>query len=998
MKKILLLIITAVFCAGASLHAQERTVSGQVTDAGDGMPIPGVNVVETGTSNGTITDIDGRFTLSVGANATLAFSYIGYVKQDVAVGTRTSINVSLAPDLTQLSEVVVVGYGTQERKEITSAVASISEENFNRGNVTDPGQLIQGKVAGLSIVRPGGDPNAGFSIRLRGLSTFGANTQPLIVLDGVVGASLDNVDPNDIETIDILKDASAAAIYGTRGSSGVILVTTKSGKMGVPTSSLEYNGFVTFDQVANRMQVLNAEQYVANGGTDFGSQTDWFEELTRPAIGHTHNLAMSGSSQNTSYRVSLNYRDNQGVVEGVDNQRINTRLSVNHRALDGKLRLSVNAAFNNRNQNAINNEAFRYATIYNPTAPVFEPEGPSRYGGFFQRDLFDFFNPVALAQQQSFQQERKSLLTSFRADYDILDNLVIAVSYSQDRNTGMNAGYWSKFDPARGFGGGGIANRTAYNNLNELMEATLNWSFEPMDKLDATLLVGGAVQRNHNDEFGVEVRQFLFDDLGFDGLQFGAIREGANTFAFSNRLKDVLNSGFARLNLNYDNTYFFSASARYEEYSGFGPENRGGFFPAASFGVDITQLADLGPFDNLKFRASFGVTGNLPPNPLLGIARFGTGNRIDLDGDPLTRNDIFVEPRQLNDPNPTLQWETKTEYNIGFDYSVFNGRITGSMDYYTRNIDNLLFGVSLPAGAPNPFSADAPNNVAGFAWANIGELQNAGFEFLANVNGLQFGQINWTPSLNFTIYQRTQLKTLQVGDLGFSEIRLSTPGSPGQNNNQIIRNREGENIGNMYGPELAGIDENGLYVFRGADGTLSGDPGSPEDWGVIGNGLPTWEFGFNNTFQYKNWDLNFFIRGTFGHDLYNSYRGFYENRDPASNTWNSVVTSLTNPNIVSTPTFSDFYVEDASFVRFDNASIGYNFNVLNSKVFSRVRAYGAVQNLWTITNYTGVDPEVRYTDTVLEDGFQTGLAPGLERRSTFFTVTQLTFGVNASFK
>jgi TonB-dependent starch-binding outer membrane protein SusC len=977
--------------------AQERRVTGRVTASDDGGPLPGVNIQEKGTTNGTVSDAQGNFSISVGANATLVFSFIGYTPQEIVVGNQSNINVILDTDVVSLSEVVVVGYGVQDRKEITSAVSSISSEDFNRGNVTNPGQLIQGKVAGLSIVRAGGDPNQGYTIRLRGLSTFGANTEPLIVLDGVVGASLDNVDPNDIETIDVLKDGSAAAIYGARGSSGVILVTTKSGKSGRGAyTNVDYNGFVTVDQVANTITVLSPEEYVSRGGQDFGNRTNWFDELTQVGTSQTHNLSIAGASGTTTYRASVNYRDNQGIVKGVDFQRLNTRLSVGHEAMDGRLRLNANLAHNNRDQESINMGAFRYAVIYNPTAPIFEDTpAAEQWGGYFQRGLFDFYNPVALANQQTFQGNRKNTLTNYRVDYDIIDNLTVGINYALDLENGMDGAYWSKKDIQTGAGGNGIARRTTYDNYNRLFEGTLKYSTRIGENLNADFLLGAASQVREFQGFGVQVRNFLFDETKFDNIAFGSIRVGNNTDAYSYRSRDVLVSNFGRVNLNYDNTYFLSASVRSESFSGFGEDQKTGFFPAVSAGVQLTELFDLGPVSSLKLRGSFGITGNLPPSADLALATFRPGPRIDFDGDPLTPDDTFVSLVQARDPNPTLKWETKTEINVGVDYALFGGRITGSMEYYTRNIDDLLYGVQLPSGAPNPFSNLAPSNVAGFAWANVGSLQAAGFEFLAAYNNINIGPVSWTPTFNFTVYKRPVIQELGVGSINIPEIRLSTPGSPGQNNNAIIRNKPGETLGNMYGPVLSGIGEDGSYIFPDrfydSDGALD-----PETFEVVGNGLPDGEFGFNNTFVYGNWDLNFFLRGVFGHNLYNSYRGFYENRDNASNTWNSVVTDKT-PVVTSTPTFSSLYVEDASFIRLDNASIGYNLSN-TGKAFSRVRIYAAVQNLFTITNYTGIDPEVRYTDSEIGDRFNSSLAPGLERRNTYFTTRSFTFGVNLGFK
>jgi len=994
MKKFLLFF--GVFLISSGMLMAQQTVTGRVSDAEDGSPLPGVNILEKGTTNGTVTDIDGNYTLNVSGDAVLVFSFVGYLAQEVAVGQRTSIDVSMAPDVTQLSEVVVVGYGTQEKKEITSAVASIGTEEFNNGNVTDPAQLIQGKVAGLSITRAGGNPNSGFNVRLRGLSTFGANTSPLVVIDGVIGASLDNIDPNDIATIDVLKDGSAAAIYGARGSAGVILVTTKSGKGAGETSFVDFNGFVTIDNVANTVPVLSAQGYLDEGGTDFGSETDWIDELTRTGVSYTGNLAFGGSSStNTSYRASVNYRNNEGVAVNTGFERINTRLQLNQNALDGRLRLQVNASYNERADDNINNEAFRYAIIYNPTAPIFEDESNAdriqNFGPYFQRDLFDFFNPVALAEQQDFFGERTNILLNGRVEYDLLPNLTLAVNYGQDRLRGFNSSFWSKQDFASGFGSGGRARKEQFNSFNEILTGTAQFNTELIDDLDFTILVGAETQIRQADGFGVMARNFLFDFQGAEQLAFSSIRDGVNTDLYSYKSKNTLNSAFARANFNYDNTFFLSASLRAESWSGFGEDEKTGYFPAVSAGAELANIFDLGVVSALKLRASFGVTGQLPPGADLALPVWGPGGRVDIDENPETNGDLFVVPEQQRDPNPGLKWEVKQEINIGVDFGLFEDRWTGSIDWYTRNISDLLYGLNIARGAANPFEP-SETAVVGFAWANVGELTAGGLEFATSYNGIRLGPVTWTPSFNMTwYYQKTKIESFQLtDDIGIPQIQLGNLGSPGQNETRPLRAVPGELIGDIYGPRYLGVDEQGQYV-------LSADINDPDSYERLGNGLPEFELGFANSFVFGNFDFNFFLRGTLGHDLINSYRNFYEARQ-SNDTWNYVNTDKADPRITATPTFSSLYVEDASFLRLDNAQLGYSFQVPSSSAFSKVRLYVAGQNLFTITNYAGVDPEFRPTDTENGDGFQTNLAPGIERRGTYFTVTSFTFGVNASLR
>ena len=989
--KSLMLAMALFMGAIIGVNAQSRTITGTVLDATLGDPVPGATVLVKGTTRGAATDLDGKFTLQLQAgDQVLVVSFVGYLTQEVEIGNQSNVTINLQEDIKSLQEAVVIGYGSQDKKELTSAVVGVRPDDFNRGNVTNPAQLLQGKVAGLSITRPGGNPNNGFNIRLRGLSTFGANSAPLIVLDGVIGASLENVDPNDIQSIDVLKDGSAAAIYGARGSSGVILITTTKQGSKQGTTNVNINSFATLDQATNLIPVLSAEEFVARGGTNFGSNTDWRQELISDALSYTTNASVSGSFGNTNYLAAVNYRDNNGIVEGVGNERLNTRLNLSQAALNNRLRLNMNLSFTTVDSESINDAAFRYATIYNPTAPIFEdtPVANQRFGGYFQRDLFDFFNPVALARQQKFVGETKTALVSYRAEFDILPNLTLSAQYSQDRRNTLSGGFWSIQDYQVGFGSQGSAERNTFDRNQRIFESTLRYEENLTDKLNMTLLGGVGVQYTTNQGFNARVRQYLFD-LGWNNLGAGAIRLGNNTNVSSFANEDQLNSAFGRANFNYDNTFFFSATVRAETYSGFGANNQTGVFPALSAGADFTQLFDMGVFSQFKPRVSYGITGNLPPSSTLALGVYGNGNRIDLDADPLTQNDIFVGINQFSNPNKDLKWETKQEFNVGVDFGIWDGKVTGSIDYYTRNISDLLFNVPVPTGAPNPFDPGR-FNTASSTWVNLADLRAAGFEFAASVNQIGKGALKWTPSFNFTIYDKTTIESLSAGDLGFEELRFATPGAPGQNNNPIVYNRVGQTLGDFYGPRLTGLSERGEYILSTTD---------PNQFERLGNGLPKGEFGFANSFMYGQWTLNMFLRGAWGHDLYNSYRGFYENGDTASNTWNSVVTDKTptSPLVISTPTFNSSVIEDASFIRLDNMELGYNFKT-KSPNLSNFRMYVAGQNLFTLTNYTGIDPEVRVNDSENGDAFTTSLSPGIERRNTYFQTRSFTVGVTVNFK
>jgi iron complex outermembrane receptor protein len=985
------LVCLLVFSSSLVASAQTRSIKGTVLDAGYGDPVPGATILIKGTTRGVATDLDGKFTLDLQpGDQILVVSFIGYTSAEVEIGNQSDITINLEEDVKTLEEAIVIGYGSQDKKEITSAVVGVKPEEFNKGNIVNPAQLLQGKVAGLSITKAGGNPNGGFEVRLRGLSTFGANSSPLVVLDGVIGASLENVDPNDIQSIDVLKDGSAAAIYGARGSSGVILVTTNKRNNRQGTTNVSINAYGTLNQATNLIPVLSPEDFIARGGTDFGSRTDWRDEMLNDSFSTSTSASVSGGFNNTNYLASVNYRDNNGVIKGVENNRLNARLNIRQGALDNRLRFNVNLSVTNEDQNNVNNNAFRYATIYNPTAPIFEDteDAKTNYGGYFQRAITDYLNPIALTKQQKYVSEIKSSLFSYLVEFDILTNLTLSAQYSQDSRNDLSGNFWAKQDFGVGFGAGGSAQRITNDRVRKIFESTIRYEHDLSNKLNMTLLGGIGFQSTKNQGFNARSRQYLFD-TGWDNLGGGSIRVGNNTEMSSYASADQLNSLFGRANFNYNNAFFFSASVRAETYSGFGPNNQTGVFPAFSVGSDFNKLFDLGVFSQLKPRVSFGVTGNLPPSPTLAIGAFSNGNRVDLDGDPLTTNDVYVGIVQSSNPNKDLKWESKQELNFGIDFGLWEDKVTGSMDYYIRNISDLIFNVPVSAGTPNQFDPGRFNTVAS-TWINLADLRAAGFEFALGVTTINLGEVKWTPNANFTIYDKTKIVSFSAGDLGFNELRYATPGSPGQNSNPIIYNRVGQTLGDTYGPILEGYTEDGDYI-------LSTD--KPDDWVKVGNGLPKGEFGFANRFSYKQLDFSFFFRGVWGHTLYNSYRGFYENADGGSNAYNSVITDKTptNPLVTTQPTYNSSYVEKASFVKLDNLELGYNFKP-NSNNVSSFRLYFAAQNLFTITGYTGVDPEARLTDAINSDGFTSALSPGIERMNTYFQTRSFTLGLSLNFK
>jgi iron complex outermembrane receptor protein len=972
----------AAFLGLAGFAHAQTTVTGTVTAAEEGA-LPGVNVLVKGTTTGTVTDLDGNYRLTVpeGSEA-LVFSSIGYQNQEVQINGRSTIDVELQADVQSLSEVVVVGYGSQEKKEITSAVASIDEESFNRGNVNDVSQLLQGKVAGLTITKAGGNPNQPFNIRLRGLSSLGGNSQPLVVVDGVIGADLNSVDPNDIASIDILKDGSAAAIYGSRGSSGVILVTTKTGKAG--QAKIDYNGYVALEEVARTIDVASPDEFreiISDVGVpqnDLGNNTDWFGELTRPATTHVHNLALSGGTESTTYRASLNLRDGQGVALNTGFTQLNGRLNLTQRALDDRLSVTMNLAGTVRDNELGFDDAFRYATIYNPTAPIFG-EGPEFdiYDGYFQQVLFDYRNPVAILEQNQNQEQVERLNFNVEANLQIVDGLNLLARYGQQRETEEDFVYYDKNSFFVGRDRNGLANRALFNDFNQLFETTLTYDRD-FGGLILTGLAGYSYQEYVREGFGAEGGNFITDLFTYNNLGAALDFDNGlgNVFSYKNDYKIV--GFFGRLNLNYNGTYFLSAAVRQEGSTLFGEGNKWGTFPAVSAGVSLTNLMDIPAADNIKLRASYGVTGNTPADPYLSLLRFGPQGNFFFNGN------FIPSYGPASNPNPNLRWERKAEFDVGVDFAMFGDRLNGTIDYYQRVTTDLIYPLTVPV----------PPNLVGTTEINVGEINNDGLELSLNYAAIQNNNFTWTTGFNGSYFLKNELVSLSDPDAGldFGGRRLiANLGAPGQNNTPLIEVREGAELGRIWGRVYDGVSEDGLWQFRdlNEDGTID-----DADETVIGSGLPDAEVGFTNSFTYGNWDLNVFIRGTFGHDLVNTYRAFYEVKGVATS-YNVVQTEYYNPDVDDSPLFNSIHVEDADFIKLDNATLGYNLPLPSGSLFSRARFYLSGQNLFFITNYTGVDPEARLADGTGEDADP--LAPGIDRRNTWFRTRTYTFGVNLSF-
>ena len=968
MRKLLLLVL--MFISGMSYALAQSAVTGTVTDE-NGEGIPGANIVIKGTSNGTITDMNGDFALNASSDDVLVVTYVGYSTIEIAVGSQSEINISLAEDIAALDEIVVTGYGTQERKEITSAVTSLNEEDFNKGLVSNPMGLLEGKVAGLSITKPGGDPNGGFTLRLRGISTVGANASPLVVIDGVIGGNLDLVDPNDIESIDVIKDGAAAAIYGTRGSSGVILVTTKKGVAG--TTKVEYNVSTSVDQMANTISVMSADEYRAlPGAVDFGATTDWLDLVTRDGVSQTHNLSVSGGTQSTTYRVAVNYREREGILLGTGNNNLNTALNLSQKAMDGKVTFDVGISYTNKDASyGFGNEGFRYALMSNPTMPVYDPN--SIYGGYHERTIFDYYNPVSIVEQNINEGNDNIFLGSLKASLDlssIAEGLNASLAYTRQITDVERGQYYKKTARFRGSDRNGLAVTDNQQFTFDLLEGTLGYTGQAGD-LGINALVGYSYQEFFNEGYHGEGGDFLTDAFSYHNLGAAADFNNGLGSVWSWANSNKLIAGLARVNLNYDDTYFLNASLRYEGSSRFGANNKWAAFYGVGGGVSLHNLLDTDAIDNLKVRVSYGQTGNEPGSSYISLQRFGPAGNFYYNGA------YTSSYGPTSNANPDLAWEIATHLNVGVDFAFVNSRLFGSLEYFTRETKDQLLSVNVPV----------PPNLVGQTLLNIGTTRNTGFEANVNFNVSNSSNFDWTTGIVFGT-STSELMSWTKGDLSFSGgvLYRAAMGSPGQSGVSLVRVVEGETLGQIWGPRYEGINPDGTFKFADLDGDGSYCD-CDDDREVIGNGLPDFTLGWTNTFNIGNLDISMFWNGEFGHDLFNSYRGFYENAGPTVvGNWNVVNTSYFNQDLTAAAANSS-HVEDATYFELNNITVGYNLKDV-TKFMKNLRVYVSAQRPIMITGYEGIDPVSRWTD------YGDPLSQGIERRETYFRARTFTLGLN----
>ncbi len=974
----------------AATTEQQVTVSGTVTDDSN-QPMPGVSVVVKGTRIGTQTDGSGKYALNIpNANVTLVFSSVGYTTQEIAAAGKTRLDAQLKVTPTSLNDIVVIGYGQQRKGDVTSSVATIKAENFVKAPVLDAGQLIQGKVAGLSISAPSGDPTSGSQILLRGSTTlFCANSDPLILVDGVP-STLKTVAPEDIESIDVLKDGSAAAIYGVRGTNGVIIITTKraSGKF---ESSVEYTGSVSTQSAVRSPKMLTAADYrqqIADGirdkSYDLGSSVDWLKEISNETpITTIHNLTFRGGNSKTNYLATVNYRSLNGIFKKSDNQTLTARTDVNHYMFDDKLKVNVGILVqeNKFTQTAdgisFSGFAYRQALIRNPTSPLLDSTG--HY--FEEPNNFEYDNPVGRLYESDGRNQNTTQRLTTQLTYTPIAGLKINALGSYSRFN-LNSGYSeSKFhisnirDKRNGY-----ASIGSNQSIDRLMEFTAQYD-KTLGDHRLSLLGGYSYQENETLIFYERNYDFPTDIFSYYNIGLGrAAGRGLGTL-YSNYSTTNLVSLFSRLTYNYKDRYLLLASLRREGASQlYGAKSPFGNFPAVQAGWRITQESFMSGqkiFDDLKLRAGYGVTGNQPSNGFGAVALLGYGNFVLSNGQWIQ----ILVPSQ--NPNPDLRWEEKHETDIGLDFSMMKGLVTGTVDLYNRKIKGLLYDYQVPS----------PPNLYNTTRANVGTMQNKGIEVLLNISPIRTKDFEWTTSFNFST-NANKLISLS-NDLYQTTTDYFTTGATGPpvtTFTNIVR--IGDKIGDFYGFKVKGVSSDGKWIYEGINGedvAYDDFNHSFEEKKVLGNGVPKYYAGWNNNFRYKNWDLSVTMRGAFGFEILNFQRMYYENTgvqnyNRLKSAYDPVFgTAVLNKNMPIE--LNSYYIEKGDFWKVDNITLGYTFNNLKSKFIHNPRVYASTLNTFMITGYKGVDPEVD----------RGGLAPGNDNRDKYPTARTFTVGFSTNF-
>lgn len=971
MKKSICLLLTIImlqaFCRPS--FAQERAVTGTVTAMSTQAPLENVSIQLKGTDVGTVTDAKGKYSINVSSpDDVLVFTCLGFETEEVRVGVEKTVDMLLVESSLNLDEVVVIGYGKTTRKEVTGSVSSLKQDDFSKGSFTNAAGLLQGKVAGLSVVNAdGGDPNAKYEIMLRGANTLSAGQGPLIIIDGVVGADIRNINFQDVESVDVLKDGSAAAIYGTRGTNGVIIITTKRARSG--STQVEYSGQVSVQTVTHRAMPLTASEFTevinkykpAASGSLYGSDTDWFKEITRTPISHKHSLAISGGTESFSHRTELDIEQNQGIQLKNDANKYLIKTNIHQKALKGWLEFDGNFYASKRNYSPANYSAFEQAFYHNPTEPVYD-ESNKVSGGYFRVAEMGYYNPVAMINERTVNNESDDIGASVRATLNVLalpglkwDNFL---SFNQQQYESRD--YKTQYYPSA-IGQDGVAYIYNEKNKDIQYESTLNYA-RSFGKNSLQTVFGYAYQFGSSASSSISNTGFDTDDWGTDNIGAGSALKNGLAEMSSYKESNTYIAFFGRVMYNYDEKYLMSVSLRRDGSSRFGDDNKWGWFPAASLGWRIDResfMKDVDWVNDLKLRAGFGMTGNQD------FANYKSLMMMAVSGKFYYNGEWINTYAPASNYNPDLGWEKKAEYNVGVDFSLFDSRLSGTIDYYYRLTSNLLYTYSVPT----------PPYVYDELFTNVGKISNQGVEITLSGDILREGSFKWNSNI---IFSKNINKLISFTNEEFQNGTYQVGWIPTPVGAYCQRLQEGRSLGSFYGPVWLGIDENGNDILKNA----IGDMVSESQWEYLGNAYPAFQLSWGNNFKYGNWDLSFLLRSSIGGKVFNTYSATYENITTLG-LKNIKASWLDEPNFTGTVKYSSKYIEDASYLKLDNLTAGYTFGI-NNDYIKALRLNFTVQNLLCLTGYSGVDPEVSLS----------GLAPGVEGTSYYPRTATFTLGLN----
>ncbi len=962
-----------------AVQQNEVTVKGVVKDA-NGEPIIGASVIEKGNAkNGTVTDIDGNYTLKVKRGATLTISYIGYLSKETKGG-----NLVLEEDLKSLNEVVVIGYGTQKKADVTSAVVSVKAEDFTKGNFNDAGDLIKGKVAGLTITKPSGDPGATTQISLRGIATVSGNAAPLVLVDGVPG-SLSSVPPENIASIDVLKDASAAAIYGTRGAGGVIIITTKTGQREQRTE-VTYNGYVSFSTWAKKADFMTAAD-VRAGKTSFndeGYDTDWLGAISRTAVTHNHSVSLSGGNAKTSYFGNFTYRNAEGVMKKTGNESMSVAFDMSHWMLNDMLKLNIKVNADQYKSEVSDATAiYRQAVIRNPTSPIWDDDKSYNEGSLLQ-----YWNPVSMQNEQSGTYKNETVKITGNLTFEPIKGWQTNLMLSKDQTTQRGGYYYTSDHSLQGINQkgsySGSAVQSGYTSEASYLELTSKFmkNFNNVHRLDA--LVGYSYSENVYDDASMWNANFPTDYFSYYNMGIGTKLTDGQASMGSSKNSNKLIGFFGRVSYGYADRYNILASLRYEGSSKFGDNHKWGAFPSVSLGWNIMNESFMKStkswLNNLKLRAGWGVTGVIPGDSYQSMLRY------TYSGSNYYRNGKWSKGlKAASNANPDLKWETAREINVGIDWSVLNDRLSGSFDYYNKKTSDMLYDYAVPS----------PPNLYTVTKANVGEMRNTGFELM--IKGVPVQTKDWRWETQATLQHNSNKLLSLSNDLYQTDNTQWLQGVGDPVTQYTHRVAVGESLGQIWSLKAVGVSEQGLFLIENPSTGQCAEfyqemRNDYDNWyEYIGNGIPKFTLGWNNTINYKDFDLSLQCNGQFGYKIINQQRVFYENNAHAYNKLKSVsdaVGGIRTLSAAQSQVVTSYYIESGDYFKLSTITLGYTFTPKKKTYIQNARIYGSVYNVFTITKYKGMDPELG------SDDFWTA---GVDDRDKYPTVRSFTIGLNVTF-